>query len=415
MNKFPHLLKISFGIVILSMLIFSCRKNFTFDEIDKLSTDSMLFEGTVAAPILNTELTLGNFFPETDSSLWIEADENNLVHLRMYFHVAEYSVSQIYPDLPYPTPINYPVTADSIDVHSDLQELKVYSKMFDGHLFFRDPKITLKFFNEIPVVTYFRLDTLTFHTGDGSVLSNTQDKNYTILAPTQAGQIINTNILIDKNEIPVLPDVFSPIPKYVSFAVTVGSNENQNAAFAMTGNEKIKFDADIDLPIDARLEDLVMGDTIDFEWETGTYSQIQSATLKIFFKNGFPLDAVSQIYFADTTNTGEIGFLVDSIFTDMSDPNITNAGWHLKPAQTDAAGVVTIPQESRLLITIDNARVDLLKQHHASKLILVAKLNTFNSSTSHFIKMYSYYKFGVKLGIKADYSINTNDTLLNGK
>jgi hypothetical protein len=395
-------------------IIFSCRKKFDFVEIKNLDTDSLHFEGTVAAPILNTSLTLGNFFPDTDSTLWIEQDANKLIHLRMSMHVTEYQVSQIFTGIPYPTPTGFPFPADSIQIRSDQFKLKVYSNMFAGHLFFRDPRINLKFTNQIPIVTYFRLDTLTFLTGNGSTLSNTQVKSYTIQAPISAGQTAVTNITIDKNTVSILPDVFSPIPKFVSFAVTIGSQGTQTAAFSMTGNEKIKVDADIDLPVDARLEDLVMADTIPFKWETGTYSEIKSATLKLFLNNGFPADASTQVYFADTTNTGGIGNLVDSVFTDLTDPNITTHGWHLKSAQTDAVGQVTIPSVCRLLVTLDHARIENLKQHHAAKMIITATLNSYNSSTGQYVKMYSFYKIGIKAGIKADYSFDTNDTLING-
>ena len=55
----------------------SCRKNFSLAEFDNLSTDSLHFEGSFAAPIVDTKLTLINFLPKKDSSLWAEVDENN--------------------------------------------------------------------------------------------------------------------------------------------------------------------------------------------------------------------------------------------------------------------------------------------------------------------------------------------------
>ncbi len=396
--------------LILSAFVFqSCRKNFGFDEFSNLTTDSLEFDGSLAIPILDTKFTLESFIPETDSSIWAEVDAQSLIHIRMYFKdVISLRMGQIYPITSSGAPSGTPIPAGETSVRTDTSQLKVFSRMLEGKLFFNDPKITFIISNQIPVVTFFRLDTLIFHDVEGQSLSNTSDKEYTISAPSTWGEVSTTNILIDKNEIPVLPDVFSPVPKQVSFYMSFGSNALQTLPFDVTGDEILKLDADFDLPLDARLEDLVMGDTMNMDFSKGTFSQITSAVLKVRFTNGFPLEGRTQIYFADTTATGEINNIVDSLFDELN-TDVFADGWRFVSAITNTSGVVTETSVSNIYIEITQEKFQKLKDARVAKILLLSKLNTYNSTSGTFIKLLSTYQLGVELGMKANYIITGED------
>jgi hypothetical protein len=222
------------------------------------------------------------------------------------------------------------------------------------------------------------------------------------------GEIIHSDILIDTTEMPVLPEVFSPVPKYISFYLSMGNHTLQNLPFDVTGEEQMNVGVDIDLPLDVLLDTLVMGDTTDFKLTDDTYEQIKSLTLRIRINNGFPIDGYSQIYFADTTDTGEIGNLVDSVFTDLNHPFISESGWNLVAADTDASGIVTQPNESDIEIFIDQERLNSLRNLQASKLIITGKLNSLQSDEGFFIKILGNYKMGVKIAVKADFDGTVN-------
>ncbi len=385
----------------------SCRKNFSLDEFDKLSTDSLHFEGSFAAPIVNTELTLINFIPATDSSLWAEVDENNLIHLKMYYKdLFCPTMADIYPGV-YPVPAGASVPPNSFAFQTDTSKMKVYDKLLSGKLFFQNPSITFHIFNYIPVVTFFKLDTLTFHQLDGTALSHTSADEFTITAPTTAGSFEQTDIVIDTTEVPILSQVFSPVPKFVSFYLSAGSHTSQTLPFGVDGTEPMNVDAEIDLPLDARLDTIIMTDTVDFSITNDT--RIKSATLKVKFKNGFPVDGLTQIYFTDTTATGEIGNIIDSVFTDTNHINISEEGWHLEPAETDAQGIVTVPHESEILSFIDQTRIQNLIQRHATKIVIRGNLNTYNSVSGQFIKILGNYTMGIQMAVKLDFEASTNN------
>ncbi|MCF6366356.1 MAG: hypothetical protein L3J35_09150 [Bacteroidales bacterium] len=408
-NKFYIISFVS--VLIISLIsLHSCRKNFSLDELSKMKNDSLHFEGSIAVPLVNTELTLINFVPANDSSLWLEVDDTDLIHIRMYYkNLVSLTMREMYPvpTVVYPAPAGYSVPANTHQLTTDTSKMKVYDRMLSGKLFFDNPKFSFIIENEIPVVTYFKMDTLTFYNYDTLAISHTDHTEYNIPAPTVQGTRKDTVIIIDTVAIPVLADVFAPVPRFISFYLSTGSHNPQVLPFGVTGDERMNISVDIDLPLDARLDTIIMSDTMNFAWDGDTYEQIKSATLKIRLDNGFPIDGYSQIYFADTTDQGGIGNIVDSVFTDISHPAVTEEGWHLLPAETDAQGIVTFTNESEILIFLDQERVSFLKNSHASKMIITGKLNSYNSNTGLFVKILGGYKMGVQIAIKADFDAST--------
>ncbi len=406
-NQIKTIISVLF-IFFLILSVDSCRKDFTLKEFENLTTDSLHFEGSFAAPIVDTKLTLINFLPKTDSSLWAEVDDNNLIHLKMYYKdMFNQTFSDIYPSAITPAPAGTPIPADTFAIQSDTSKMKVYDKLLTGKLFFQNPSITFHIDNYIPIVTFFKLDTLIFHQADGTALTHTSANEFTIAAPTTAGTSAHTDIVIDTTEVPLLSQVFSPVPKFVSFYLSTGSHTLQTLPFDLTGDEQMKVDVEIDLPLDTRLDTVIMTDTINFDLLND--ERIKSATLKIRFDNGFPIDGFAQIYFTDTTATGETGNIIDSVFTDTNHINISDEGWHLESAETDAQGIVTVSHESEILVFLDQNRIQNLIQRHASKMIITGKLNSYLQNTGLFIKILGDYSMGVQIAVKLDFEASTDN------
>lgn len=392
----------------------SCRKDFEFEEIENLSTELEL-DGDFAIPTINSELTLANFIPDNDSSLWIEIDDDNLIHLRMFYDdMLIFKMNEIYPEvIPFFTyPINpgVPIPPQSYTVPTDTSKMSVYDRLISGKLYFQNPKITFFIENEIPVVTFFKMDTLTFYNFDTLAISHTDHDEYTIPAPSDQGTTADTTILIDTMAIPELAEVFSPVPRFISFYLTAGSHTEQTLPFQVSGEEEMKIDVDIDLPLDARLDTILITDTTKF-FDTGgdIIDEIKGATIKIRFQNGFPIDAFSQIYITDSLETGEIGTIIDSLFTDLNQQDISAEGWHLNSAATDAQGIVISPTENNITIYIDQERFNNLINANASKMIISAKLNSYNSELGQFVKILGNYSMGVQISAVLEIEANTED------
>ncbi len=390
---------------ILSMV--SCKKDFNeffneqFPEVNNTS-DNIFIKGEVAVPVINTKLTLRNFVPDLDSSLWAEIDNNDLVHLRMYFRNVESVTSAELYGFPIPTT----VPPDSIQINTDTNKLKVYEHALSGHLFFNDPRFTFIIKNEIPVVTFVRFDTIRLHDYTGKVLDFRDEKKHYINAPSHPGEVDTTSILIDKNAIPDFEQFFSPVPKYVSFSVSTGNDQTQTIPASyyggtLKGKEKISLDVDIDLPLDAHLVDLVMGDTTNFSLPDTNINQIKSITIKLILDNEFPVGGVAQLSFADTNDNGGIDDIIMNVFD--------GDGWEFKQSITDPNGVTTSSVRSMIVKTITQKQLDTLRMYHASKIIFTSNLNSYQSHTGQDVKIFGRYQLGVKLGVKIDYAGNTGD------
>lgn len=400
--------KTSIFLLLLSglLIINSCKKPFDeflneqFPEPTSTSSD-FLIDGAIAVPIINTSFTLSNFIPDTDSSFWAEVDENDLVHLRMYFKdVVSYTASQIYG-----MPVIVPVLPDSISSSTDTSKLKLYQNALSGHLFFDDPKFTFIVKNEIPIVTFFKIDTIRLISPIYDTTYVRSHKKYNINAPTTQFQTVTTPIVVDKNELPDFENFFSPIPKYLSFYVTAGSDEIQTLPIGfpvIVGNEKVSIDVDVDLPVDAHLVDFVLGETVDFSLDSiENYDQIKSVTIKLILDNEFPVGGLSQVSFVDTNNAGEIDDTILNLFE--------GDGWEFVPSITNPNGLTTSSVVSQVTIEVNQDQIALLKQNHASQIIVSSKLNSYQSATGQDVKIFGFYKLGLKLGFKVNYSGNTGD------
>jgi len=399
--KKPLILLVLFGSII-SFFLYSCNDDFDFDkfvETEFFETDNpsedFYIDGVVAVPVLDTRLTLSNLIPKSDSSLWAEVDENSLVHLRSYYKdFVVLKLSDIYPNIT-SQGTNIPISSEALQ--TDTAKLKVYDHALSGHLFFKNPSFTFKFTNEIPILTYFKLDTITFHNiaNTEDSVSHTDHNNYTINAPVAQGTTAETDIIVDKTVIPEFPEIFSPIPKYVSYYLTVGNLVEQSLPWDMTGDETLKIDVDIDLPLDARLEDFELGDTVPFDL-VENYDFVQSVELRIEIDNGFPVEALSQITFMDSAKT-----FTEDLFAER---------WHFEAGDVNSSGEVISSNVSRISVTIDQEQFKRLKDNKVDKFVYSSILNSNDAQQGQYIKIFSYYQMGVKIGVKAEYEIELADT-----
>jgi hypothetical protein len=400
-------IRILLALLILSAGIFdACRKpDDFFPETDKISI-SESFEGSFAAPLIDTEISLIKFIPEDESSnFWIEVDDQNLIHLRMTGeNLATHPVSSIFPLYDYPLASGTEIQIDSFDVVAEMNDIEFNNELFDGNVYLADPRIKIMLNNEIPIVTYYRLDTLEMEDSEGNPILYNEQTNYTISAPENTGETALDSILIDKNRIPSLPEAFFPVPSYLKLHVTIGNPVVQNLPYDLSGDESISLNADIDIPTDLRIENVQVKDTMNF-MDLSENEGLESLSLKIKFNNGLPLGALTQIYIADSLQSGGAGTIIDSLFTDTSREGITNEGWLLESAETDTDGIVTTKAENFIIITIDKDRLNKLQEQKASKIIVSSKINTYNSEAGSYVKLLASYKLGLQIAAKLDFSV----------
>ncbi len=395
----------------ISMLTVACRKTEDmFPETDKLSTDITL-NGEVAVPLVNTELLIFNFAPKETEKLWLEADDNNLIHMKMLSrNVFRAKIKNILTDETFPMPQGHTMEGDDSELNGDTTKLQMYDKMITGKLEFQDPRIIFHIRNQVPFGLFCDVTNISMYDADEQLMSSTaHSSELAVKAATAPGDTAKTDLILTKEQIPSLPTLLSNIPKYISYKAKVGTKA-QDAPYEIKGNEKVEIDVEVDIPFIARMENITLEDTLDFvDLKKEDQEEIKSVTLKLKFNNGYPLNTISQIYLVEEKPDGTVGEKVDSLFTDTKLKDITEQGWIFPPAEIDAQGVVTKPTETFLKINIDRARLDKLKDKNAKKMIIKAVLNTHDAQgQSTFVKILSTYTLGVKIAIKAELESEIN-------
>jgi len=410
MRKIKHILFFSIAFIIMLSLNFQSCQNFkefiedstkfeheTF-ELDNLS-DSMWIKGSFAAPIINTRIKLSTIIPDSnDSTIWAQVDPDGFIHLRSYYKHEVSTGTNFYHGI-IPAAGNV-VLKDSVTYTSTKRDLKFYSNSILGHVYFADPKVTLIFHNEMPIEFGFRINAVTLYDKDTLPISQTPNSVlHTIDAAYAAGKPRTTSVVYTKNEIPALVEIFSPIPKFVSFTTTIGSFKTQIIPYSITGNEKIFMDFDLDFPLNLRLNEYTLSDTIDFpsleQYQDKNQTTLKSIELRLEFNNGLPIALTSNIIFTDSL--GKFIHKLDLINFDAAPVNATT-------------GRVTSSVKKRTSIILDQVLVQKLIDQKATKIVYKFTCNTTNWAANQNVKIYSSDFLGLKIGIKIDYEGPIIDT-----
>lgn len=395
--------KIAIFLLSLTLIGTSCQKSIEeffkqqFPEPNNLSTD-LAIDGEIAAPILNTSLSLVNFIPTNlDSSLWIQVDNEKIIHLRMYFkEFFTINASQIFG-----CPVPGTIPADSFSFSSDTNKLKIYDNVLEGHVYFNDPRFKIILYNRIPIITFLKVDTLRFHSEAYSTVYKTPFQKIYINRPFTPTETAKTEILIDKQKLPGLELTFSPVPKFISFRITTGTDIPQTfntSQFPDICDRKITGDLDIDLPLNIRIDNLTLADTSAFPELKDNIEQIDSVKIKLFIDNDIPIGGKVNLSLTDTNAQGQVNNIIMKILED----------WNFASSQTNNQGFTVTSGKSVLIYKFSQADLKKIKDNNASKFILSIKLDSYNTAQLQQAKILSNYKIKVKMGIKISYKGNTN-------
>ncbi len=206
-----------------------------------------------------------------------------------------------------------------------------------------------------------------------------------INSPTfgQIGQSLTTSFTLDKTNSNIVT-VVNNTPKNLIYKINSQSNPSgpTNKNFVIDSS-KFKVDMELYLPLYGTAKDFVLIDTIPFKLDQTISSDVESALLRTYNSNGFPIDVLIQVYF------------VDSLYTKLDSLVVPNQ-LILKSANVNASGVVTSPTEKIYDAVVTNTRLQKIKK---SKYMLIKAIaNTTYGGTN--VKIYSTYKLDVKMGLQ---------------
>lgn len=149
---------------------------------------------------------------------------------------------------------------------------------------------------------------------------------------------------------------------------------------------RFKVDMEVQLPLWGTAKDFVLIDTADFKLEQNLTEEVESATIRTYNSNGFPMDIAMQVYFADSTYKKLDSLIIP--YQLILKSAIVNPG----------TGKVVSPTEKIYDITLTQDRVRKLK---TAKYLLIKANATTTSGGNTNVKIYANYKIDVKLGVQA--------------
>jgi hypothetical protein len=213
-----------------------------------------------------------------------------------------------------------------------------------------------------------------------------------IFSPTmsQIGQTLTGSFTLN-NANSNLVAVIKNVPQ--SFIYKIDSKTNPSGATHsnfILDSSRFKVDMEVQLPLWGTAKDFILIDTADFNLGEDLTDQVESATIRTFNSNGFPMDVAMQVYFAD------------SLYAKL-DSLVLPYQLILKSATVNPlTGKVTNPTDKIYDVSISHERVAKLKK---AKHLLVKAVATTTSGGNVNVKIYSNYKIDVKLGLQAQLKV----------
>ncbi len=401
---------------ILGILLLSSCQNFDQylkDQFPETDTSTyVMLDGTFALPLIDSKITLAELLPDMDtSSVWIEADANDVLHL-MIKQSGAYSLTAEDAGITNDLPTGYVIPADITIPPAwmdPLMNFDLFNDMPPGLVYFDDPKITLIVRSELALEMSIDVDSGVFvNNADNATVYS--DCNETInLSPNGSDTVVfdNANLTNLSDGLAIYPDQIG-----VKFGITIPS---QTTAGDVATSDQVFVDYLVDLPMQLYVKDLVVTDTSEINLGGDATQMIKDLTLKVVDKNGMALGASLFIVFTDSLYQDTIATIKqvnapadDTLTLPFANGARTlNVAYVLDPCETDIAGN-TLPAENVVhYISLPQYAIDAINKYKPNRMIIGVKFNTYNSSLPQVVKIKSEDYIDLKIGAKIVFEAKT--------
>ena len=271
--------------------------------------------------------------------------------------------------------------------------LDVFKNAVSGDIYFNDPSLSVIIKNSFgfPIgLTFNKLQTqnaLGTSPMNLTALQGQINLNYPSI--TEKGQQKETTITVDKTS--NLPQIIASAPQQIIYQIDAVANPSgtQSPNLHFFDTSKFNVDVDIKLPVDGWVKSFKIEKS--FNLDLSIYEEFDEVAFKLVTDNGFPTQAIIQLYFEDNN-----GVVIDSLFR-TADPIV------LKGASVDANGKVATPERADLFSQFSQSEYENIRTR-STKVRLSARLNTTDAPNSS-VRYYSFYELGIKLGAQGNLNI----------
>lgn len=261
----------------------------------------------------------------------------------------------------------------------------------NGTLNFETVNIELEIENEIGIDATISINHLVAkNTTTGQTVTYSGNSGpFSINRATELGlNFVSTKSFIQLDN---AADLLSILPDQFIIDLDIEMNPGGNTGlyndFIHSG-ASISSKINIDIPLTASIENLVLSDTSDFEMDDLEIPEgFTEGTLSILVDNGFPLDMGLTLYF-----TNDFGVITDSLTSNEAILSATVDG---------STQTVTESVKTKLDFKFDKS--DLENLLRSTKMIAKA---TFDSANHQVVKIYDYYSMDIQFVADFNFQVN---------
>jgi hypothetical protein len=282
------------------------------------------------------------------------------------------------------------------DLPDDTVGIRIFNKTIEGSVNFENPMVHVYAYNSFGMPIQLNINSFVATNGppgttDVPLAGAGIPSPWNISGASGIGQVAETQFDLDKTNSNIW-DAIAIAPKKFVADISGMSNPGGGISnnFALD-TSRLKVDAQIEIPMFGKALNFILGDTIDLEFGQDM-DKVEFMLFKINTTNGFPVEAIQQLYFID-----EAGHPIDSLLV-PEQQTLTAAPCNGAPDYRVTQSVLK-STESRF----EHNRVVPLK--NCKKIVIRARLLTTQSGTQ-LVKFYSDYSLLVRIALRVKFNVN---------
>ena len=214
------------------------------------------------------------------------------------------------------------------------------------------------------------------------------DINYPSVS--QMGQNVQTEFHLSKANSNVWNAIAISPQWFVTDIAGVSNPGGSPAANFVLETSRFGIDAQIELPLFGKAWDFVLQDTMELSFGEDI-DQAEYILFRLNTVNGFPVDAIQQVYFLD-----EFNVVVDSL--------LTPAQMTVSAAPVGGAPDYRVYEKTHKLTETAFEKNRIANLSRVERAVIRARLNTLNAG-SQVVKLFSDYSIEVRLGARIKFRI----------
>jgi len=275
----------------------------------------------------------------------------------------------------------------NFEINTDTIPIQFLKNWVGGTIYINDPEFNITLNNDFGIPFFLELSNFQAENTaitipvSGAVLEDKVTVNFP--QDTTSGPVVTDMIINGENS--NIDNVIAFSPNKITYKLLLGVNSTLgNAPLSyLYDTSELFADAQLKLPFQGRIENLVLQDTFDLDIDT--IKELTHANFKLTVSNSFPVNAKMQVFFADPNHE-----LMDSLL--HSPENI------IASAITNQDGEVDAPTQQ---ITFIKFGPDKLQNLFSARKLIVRALLSAGNTQQPPIKLKSSYRIDLNLGVIA--------------